>query len=162
MCGLGGNRPTGRMPLRGKRLRLFCVCFGCATPPKEKFFSFEGVFSVGGGVHGGGNVAEAAQGGGTATMLGGMTPPPSVLEATAEWVRQYATKGGRPGKQTKRGPEVVVVELDAPAPERGKGPTPSLKPSPKPSNVAKVAAQPPPEALDVEALGASVAIQVGR
>ena len=83
-----------------------------------------------------------------------------MLEATAEWVRQYAPKGGRPGKQTKRGPEVVVVELDAPPPHRGKGPSPSPKPSPKPSKVAKVAAQPLPEALDAEALGASVATLV--
>ena len=41
-------------------------------------------------------------------------------------------------------------------PHRGKGPTPS----PKPWKVAKVAAQPPSEALDVEALGASVATHV--
>ena len=40
-----------------------------------------------------------------------------------------------------------------PPPPKGKPPTPS----PKPSKVAKVATQPPPEALDVEALGASVA-----
>ena len=104
-------------------------------------------------------MAEAAQGG-TSTTLVGMTPPPSVVDATAEWVRQYAPKGGRPGKQTKRGPDVVVVEPDAPPPPRGKGQTPSPKPSPKPSKVAKVAAQPPPEALDVEALGASVATHV--
>ena len=83
-----------------------------------------------------------------------------MVEATAEWVRQYAPKGGRPGKQTKRGPDVVVVEPDAPPPHRGKGPTSSPKPSPKPSKVANVAAQPPPEALDVEALGASVATLV--
>ena len=52
---------------------------------------------------------------------------------------------------------MVVVEADAPpTPHRGKGPTPS----PKPWKVAKVAAQPPPEALDVEALGASVATHV--
>ena len=80
-----------------------------------------------------------------------------MLDATAKWVRQYAPKGGRLGKQTKRGPEMVVVEADAPPPHRGKGPTPFPKPSPKPSKVAKVAAQPPHEALDVEALGASVA-----
>ena len=83
-----------------------------------------------------------------------------MVDATAEWVRQYAPKGGRPGKQTKRGPDVVVVEPDAPPPPRGKGQTPAPKPSPKPSKVAKVAAQPPPEALDVEALGASVATHV--
>ena len=129
-------------------------------PPKEKLFSFEAVFFVGGGVHGEGSVAEAAQGGGASSRLGGMTPPPSMLEPTAEWVRQYAPKGGRPGKQTKRGREVVVVEPDAPPPHRGRGPTPCPKPSPKPSKVAKVAAQPHPEALDVEALGASVATHV--
>ena len=91
-----------------------------------------------------------------------MTPPPSVVDATADWVRQYAPKGGRPGKgQTKRGPDVVEVEPDAPPPLRGKGQTPAPKPSPKPSKVAKVAAaQPPHEALDVEALGASVATHV--
>ena len=48
-----------------------------------------------------------------------------------------------------------------PPPLRGKGQTPAPKPSPKPSKVAKVAAaQPPHEALDVEALGASVATHV--
>ena len=85
-----------------------------------------------------------------------------MVDATADWVRQYAPKGGRPHKgQTKRGPDVVVVEPDAPPPLRGKGQTPAPKPSPKPSKVAKVAAaQPPHEALDVEALGASVATHV--
>ena len=85
-----------------------------------------------------------------------------MVHATADWVRQYAPKGGRPHKgQTKRGPDVVVVEPDAPPPLRGKGQTPAPKPSPKPSKVAKVAAaQPPHAALDVEALGASVATLV--
>ena len=85
-----------------------------------------------------------------------------MVDATADWVRQYAPKGGRPGKgQTKRGPDVVVVEPNAPPPLRGKGQTPAPKPSTKPSKVAKVAAvQPPHEALDVEALGASVATHV--
>ena len=105
----------------------------------------------------GGRFRRSCTGGGVSSRLEGMTPPPSVLDATAEWVRQYAPKGGMPRKQTKRGPEVVVVQADAPPHHRGKGPTPSPKPSPKLSKVAKVAAQPPPEALDVEALGASVA-----
>ena len=48
-----------------------------------------------------------------------------------------------------------------PPPLRGKGQTPAPKPAPKPSKVAKVAAaQPPHEALDVGALGASVATHV--
>ena len=51
--------------------------------------------------------------------------------------------------------------MPPPPPLRGKGQTPAPKPSPKPSKVAKVAAaQPPHEALDVEALGASVATHV--
>ena len=28
LCGLGGKRPNGRMPLREKHLRLFCACLG--------------------------------------------------------------------------------------------------------------------------------------
>ena len=56
-------------------------------------------------------------------------------------------------KHTKRGPEVVVVEADAPPPLKRKASTPSPKRS-------KVAPQPPLEALDVEALGASVATHV--
>ena len=64
--------------------------------------------------------------------------------------------GGRSTKHTKRGPEVVVVEADARPPLKGKAPNPS----PKPSKVAKVAPQPPRAALDMEALGASVATLV--
>ena len=63
----------------------------------------------------GGNCGKSCTGGGGIHQVGGYyPPPPSVLDGTAEWVRQYAPKGGRPGKQTKRGPEVVVVEADAP------------------------------------------------
>ena len=80
-----------------------------------------------------------------------------MCDATATWVQSYAPKGGRPTKHTKRGAQVVVVEPDAPPTPRGKAPTPS----PKRSKVAKVVAQPPPpQALDVEALGASVATHV--
>ena len=99
--------------------------------------------------------------GGDIHQVGGYDPPPSVVDATADWVRRYAPKGGRPGKQTKRRPDVVVVEPDAPCPLEVRAKPHAPKPSPKPSKVAKVrAAQPPPEALDVEALGASVATHV--
>ena len=48
----------------------------------------------------------------------------------------------------------LYISLECPPPTpKGKAPTSS----PKPSKVAKVAAQPPPKALDVEALGASAA-----
>ena len=70
----------------------------------------------------------------------GAGAPHSVCDATATWVQSYAPKGGRPTKHTKRGAEVVVVEPDAPPGPKGKAPTLS----PKPSKVAKVAAQPPP------------------
>ena len=145
----------------GNGCGFFVFVWDERPPPKEILFPFEGVFFVGGGVYGEGSVAEAARGG-DIHQVGGYDPPPSVVDATADWVRQYAAKGGRPGKgQTKRGADVVVVEPDAPPPLRGKGQTPAPKPSPKPSKVAKVAAaQPPHEALDVEALGASVATHV--
>ena len=79
-----------------------------------------------------------------------------MCDATAAWVQSYAPHGRRPTKHTKRGPELVVVEADARPLLKGKAPTPS----PKPSKVAEVAAQLPPKALDVEALGASVATLV--
>ena len=78
-----------------------------------------------------------------------------MCESTAACVQSYAPKGRRPTKNTKWGPEVVVVEADAPPPLRASPP-----PSPKQSKVAKLAAHPLPEALDVEALGASVATLV--
>ena len=105
-------------------------------------------------------MAEAAQGGGGIHQVGGYEAPQSVCDATATWAQSYVLKGGRPTKHTKRGAEVVVTKPDAPPPPLRvrKPPTPS----PKPSKVAKVAAQPPPppKALDVEALGASVATHV--
>ena len=61
-----------------------------------------------------------------------------IAPLTNEEVGAVCTRGGRPGKHTKRGPQVVVVQADAPPPHRGKGPSPSPKPSPKPSKVAKV------------------------
>ena len=71
--------------------------------------------------------------GGGIHQVGGYDPPLSVVDATADWVRQYAPKGGRPGKgQTKRGPDMVVVEPDAPPPPlgvRAKPPPPSPPPS---------------------------------
>ena len=146
----------------GNGCGFFVFVWDERPPPKEILFPFEGVFFEGGGVYGEGSVAEAAQGG-DIHQVGGYDPPPSVVDATADGARQHAPKGGRPRKQTKRVPDVVVVEPDAPPPLplRGKGPTPAPKPSPKPSKVAKVAAaQPPHEALDVEALGASVATHV--
>ena len=117
----------------GETVAAFLCLFGMSEPPpKETLFPFEGVFFFGGGSLRGGNCGRSCTGGGTSTRLVGMTPPPSVVDATADWVRQYAPKGGRPGKrQTKRGPDVVVVEPDAPPPlgVRAKPPPPSPPPS---------------------------------
>ena len=77
--------------------------------------------------------------GGDIHHVGGYEAPQSVCDANATRVQSYAPKGGRATKHTKRGAEVVVVEPDAPSTPKGKAPTPS----PKPSKVAKVAAQPP-------------------
>ena len=65
------------------------------------------------------------------------------------------------GRESRRSGDLMWWWLSRmPPPLGGKGQTPAPKPSPKPSKVAKVAAQSPPEALDVEALGASVATHV--
>ena len=56
------------------------------------------------------------RGGGGMHQVGGYEAPQSVCEATAAGVQSYAPKGGRPTKHTKRGPEVVVVQADAPPP----------------------------------------------
>ena len=162
MCGLGGKRPSGRVPQRGKRLRPFLCLFGMSDPPQRKSYFLLRMCVLWEGEYTGREVWQKLHRGGDIHQVGGYDPPPSVVDATADWVRQYALKGGRPGKgQTKRGPDVVVVEPNAPRPLRGKGQTPAPKPSPKPSKVAKVAAaQPPDEALDLKALGASVATHV--
>ena len=68
-------------------------------------------------------MAEAAQRGGDNHQVGGYEAPQSVCDATAAWVGLYAPKGGSPTKHTKRGPEMVVVEADAPSP-LGVGPHP--------------------------------------
>ena len=67
-------------------------------------------------------MAEAAQGGGASTRLGGARPPKlHVCDATTSWAQLYAPKGGRHMKHTKRGAEVVVVR-------RPKLPTPVNQP----------------------------------
>ena len=159
---VGGETAKWPTAAEGETVAAFLCLFGMSDPPQRKsYFLLRVCFFWGGGIRGG-KCGRSCTGGGDIHQVGGYDPPPSVVDATAHWVRQYAPKGARPGKQTKRGPEVVVVEPDAPPPPlRGKGQTPAPKPSPKPSKVAKVAAaQPPHEALDVEALGASVATHV--
>ena len=54
------------------------------------------------------------RGGGGIHQVGGHDTPQSVCDATAACVQSYARKRGRPTKDTKRGAQVVVVELDAP------------------------------------------------
>ena len=159
---VGGETAKWPQAAEGETVAAFLCLFGMSDPPQRKSYFLLRVCFLWEGVYTGREVWQKLHRGGGIHQVGGYDPPPSVVDATADWVRQYAPKGGRPGKgQTKRGPHVVVVEPDAPPPLRGKGQTPAPKPSPKPSKVAKVAAaQPPHEALDAEALGASVATHV--
>ena len=159
---VGGETAKWPQAAEGETVAAFLCLFGMSDPPQRKSYFLLRVCFLWEGEYTGREVWQKLHRGGDIHQVGGYDPPPSVGDATAEWIRQYAPKGGRPGKgQTKRGPDVVVVEPDAPPPLRGKGQTPAPKPSPKPSKVAKVAAaQPPHEALDVEALGASVATHV--
>ena len=135
---VGGEKAKWPNAAEGETVAAFLCLFGMSDPPQRKSYFLLRVCFLWEGEYMGREVWQKLHRG------GGHPPPPSVVEATAEWVWQYAPKGGRPGKQMKRGPDVVVVEPDAPPPHRGKGPNPSSKPSPKPSKVAKVAAQPPP------------------
>ena len=157
---VGGETAKWPQAAEGETVAAFLCLFGMSDPPQRKSYFLLRVCFLWEGEYTGREVWQKLHRGGDIHQVGGYDPPPSVADATAEWIRQYAPKGGRPGKgQTKRGPD--VVEPDAPPPLRGKGQTPAPKPSPKPSKVAKVAAaQPPHEALDVEALGASVATHV--
>ena len=63
---VGGETAKWPNAAEGETVAAFLCLFGMSDPPppKENFFSFEGVFFVGGGVYGEGSVAEAAQGGG--------------------------------------------------------------------------------------------------
>ena len=107
---------------------------------------------TGWGVYGEGSVAEAAQGGGALTRLVGMTPPLVWWTPLPNGFGSMHPRGE--GRESRRSGDLTWWWLSRmpPPPPRGKGQTPAPKPSAKPSKVAKVAAQPPHEALDVEAL----------
>ena len=158
---VGGETAKWPNAAEGETVAALLCLFGMSDPPQRKSYFLLRVCFLWEGEYTGREVWQKLHRGGGIHQVGGYDPPPSVVDATTDWVRQYAPKGGRPGKQTKRGPDVVVVEPDAPPPLRGKGQTLAPKPSPKPSKVAKVAAaQPPPEALDVEATHVTDACQV--
>ena len=62
---VGGETAKWPNAAEGETVAAFLCLVGMSDPPpKEKLFSFEGVFFVGGGVYGEGSVAEVAQGGG--------------------------------------------------------------------------------------------------
>ena len=110
----GGETAKWTNAAEGETVAAFLCLFAMSDPPKTKIYFLLRVCFLWEGEYTGREVLQKLHRGGASTKLGGMTPPPSVLEATAGPVRQYAPKGGRPGKQTKRAPEVVVVEPDAP------------------------------------------------
>ena len=157
---VGGETAKWPNAAEGETVAAFLCLFGMSDPPQRKSYFLLRVCFLWEGEYTGREVWQKLHRGGGIHQVGGYDPPPSVVDATDERIRQYASKGGRPGKQTKRGPDVVVVEPDYHPSLRGKGQTPAPKPSPKPSKVPKVAARPPSEALDVEALAASVATHV--
>ena len=129
---VGGE--TAKLPnaAEGETVAAFLCLFQISDPPKRKNFFLLRVCFLWEGGYTGREVWQKLHRGGGIHQVGGYDPPPFVVEATAEWVRQYAPKGGRPGKQTKRGAEVVVVEADAPPSPIGvRAPPPP--PSPPPS-----------------------------
>ena len=159
---VGGERAKWPNVAEGETVAT-CLClFGMSDPPTptQNYFLLTLCFADEAlGEYAGREVWQKLhRGGGMHHEEGGGTPPPqTVRDATALWAQLYAPKGGRP---TKRGHEVVMVESeDGPPPPTTKGTAPT--PSPKPSKVPKVASQPPPpQALDVGALAATLANHV--
>ena len=144
----------------GEAVAAFVCLFGMSDPPqKEKLLCPECASLMKHRVSTlGGKCGRSCTRGGDIHQVGGYEAPESVFDATALLVRSYAPKGGRPTKHTKRGAEVVVVELDAPHPPlrvRPPPPPPSRRRWPRwrPS-------PPPPPPLDVVALAATVATHV--
>ena len=117
---VGGETAKWPNAAEGETVAAFLCLFGMSDPPQRKNYFLLRVCFIdeASGEYTGREVWQKVYMGGDIHQVGGYDPPPSVWDATAKWVRQYAPKGGRPGKQTKRGPEVVVVEADAPPPSR--------------------------------------------
>ena len=108
MCGLVGETAKWPNAAEGETVEAFLCLFGM-------IFLFRVCFLWVGEYTGREMWWKLHRGGGI-HQVGGYDPCPPVMEATADSVRQYAPKGGRPGKQTKQGPELVVDEPDAPRP----------------------------------------------
>ena len=157
---VGGEAAKWPNAAEGETFAAFLCLFGMSGAPKRKiFFLRVRYIDEASGEHTGREVWQKVHRGGNIHQVGGYDPPHLCWMPLSNGFGSMRPRGGRPGKQTQ-GPEVVVVEADAPLPIGVRAPTPPPSPPHKPSNVAKVAAQPPPEALDVEALGASVATHV--
>ena len=130
---VGGETAKWPNAAEGETVAAFLCLFGMSDPPQRKSYFLLRVCFLWEGEYTGREVWQKLHRGGDIHQVGGYDPPPSVVDATADWVRQYAPKGGRPGKgETKRGPDVVEVEPDAPPPPlgvRAKPPPPSPPPS---------------------------------
>ena len=117
---VGGETAKWPNAAEGETVAAFLCLFGMSDPPQRKSYFLLRVCFLWEGEYTGREVWQKLHRGGDIHQVGGYDPPPSVVDATADWVRQYAPKGGRPGKgQTKRGPDLVVVEPDAPPPPLG-------------------------------------------
>ena len=158
----GGNGQVAECRRGGNGCGFFVFVWDERPPPKEILFPFEGVFFLGGEYTGREVWQKLHRGGGASTRLVGMTPP--LLWWTPLPIGFGSMHPRGEGRECRQSGDLRwwwLSRMPPPPPLRGKGQTPAPKPSPKPSKVAKVAAaQPPHEALDVEALGASVATHV--
>ena len=85
-------------------------------------------------------MAEAAQGRGASTRLGGMRPPNLCVMQPPHGSSRMRPRGEGPPSIRNGGLRWWLLSRMPPPPPEGKAPTPS----PKPKKVAKVAAQPPP------------------
>ena len=157
---VGGETAKWPNAAEGETVAAFLCLFEVSDPPQRRSYFLLRVCFLWEGEYTGREMWQKLHKGGGIHQVGGYDPPPLL------WWRPLPNGFGSmhprgEGRGSRRSGDLTWWWLSRmpPPPHRGKGPTPSPKPSPKPK-AAKVAAQPPPEALDVEALGASVATHV--
>ena len=160
---VGGETAKWPNAAEGETVAAFLCLFGMSDPPQRKSYFLLRVCFLWEGEYTGREVWQKLHRGGDIHQVGGYDPPPLLWWTPLPIGFGSMHPRGEGREKARRSGDQTWWWLSRmpPPPLRGKGQTPAPKPSPKPWKVAKVAAaQPPHEALDVEALGASVATHV--
>ena len=88
---VGGETAKWPNAAEGETVAAFLCLFGMSDPPQRKSYFLLRVCFLWEGEYTGREVWQKLhRGGGGIHQVGGYDPPPSVVDATADWVRQYA------------------------------------------------------------------------